>query len=240
MKAIVKGPEPRELLNWKAQNRETPQNLRYGHAAFPAEAVRRALLREQFHLCAYTMKPLKTAAACDAEGADTRWACHVEHVLPQSRQVPGEDIDYQNMVACFPPSRFPVACGYGATAKADFDPVTRPFVSPLSHQPERHFGFDSRGGVSGLTPAGQATIDVLNLNHVALVNDRAAVIRGALMPRRGRPLTAAAARRLADQVMVADSQGCLPPYCVAIATAARAFAEKEERRAARMRSNDAR
>jgi uncharacterized protein (TIGR02646 family) len=192
--------------------------------------VRRALLREQFHLCAYTMKPLKTAAVCEAEGVDTRWACHVEHVLPQSRQVPGEDIDYRNMVACFLPSRFPVACGYGAKFKDNFDPSTTTlFVSPLSPQPENHFAFKADGQVTGLTPAGQETIRVLNLNHPVLVNDRRAVIKGALAPK-GKPLTVAKARQRADQAMDPDQQGCLEPYCVAIASAAREFAEREKRR----------
>ena len=234
-------PEPRDLLNWKTDNAETPQNLVYGHGGFPFEAVRRALLAEQFHLCAYTMKGLKTAAQCEAEGTDTASACHIEHILPQSRRVQGEDIDYRNMLACFPPSRSREACDYGAKFKDHFDPSTTDlFTSPLSNRPEAHFAFKSDGRVTGQAAAGQATVEAPNLNHPVLVNDRAAVIKGWLTPRINRSLTAAAARRLADQMLIPDQRGCLPPYCVAIASAARAFAEREERRAVRMRNRTSR
>lgn len=56
-----------------------------------------------------------------------------------------------------------------------------------------------------------------------------------LYPKNGKPLSAAAARRLVSEVMRPDGKQCLPAYCVAVACAARAFAEREERRAARMR-----
>lgn len=230
MRFIRKGPEPRELRIWKKRNAATPQNLRYGGGDFPAEAVRRALLREQFHLCAYTMKRLKTAALC--QDGDTRHACHIEHVRPQSRRVRGEDIDYRNMVACHPPSRARTACGYGAQYKGGFDPTEGDFVSPLSPDAETHFGFDRAGNIHGLTPAGRATVETLN--HVTLRDERAAAIDGALTPK-GRPISARAARRLAQQVLAPDKRYCLPAYCVAIAIVALAFAGKEERKADRLR-----
>jgi len=240
MRGISKHTEPRELLNWKTENAATPQNLYYGHGEFPAEAVWRALLAEQFHLCAYTMKGLKTVAQCETEGTDTTSACHIEHILPQSRRVSGEDIDYRNMLACFPPSRSRMACCYGAKFKDKFDSGTHGlFVSPLSHQPDHHFAFKADGHVEGRTPAARETIRVLNLGHPVLVHDREAAIKGALTSK-GRRLTAAAARRLADRVMVPDEQGCLPPCCMAIASAALALAEREEGRAARMRSRASR
>lgn len=76
---------------------------------------------------------------------------------------------------------------------------------------------------------------VLNLNHPVLVQARKAAVRGYLYPKKGKPLSAAAARRLVLEVMRPDGEQCLPAYCVAVACAARAFAEREERRAARMR-----
>ncbi|MCK7579533.1 MAG: hypothetical protein MZV65_30045 [Chromatiales bacterium] len=180
MRSIVKGAEPRALIQWKAENAQTPENLVYGGGGFPADAVRAALLAEQFHLCAYTMKRLKTRAECQAQDWDTTASCHIEHLLPQARKVPGEDIDYRNMVACYPPSRSRIACEFGAQAKGDFDPTAGAFVSPLSPKAERHFEFDARGGITGRTPEGSATIQVLKLDHPALVNDRTAVIRGRL------------------------------------------------------------
>ena len=234
MRSITKTAEPRELIQWKADNAATPQNLVYGGGAFPAAAVRQALLTEQLHLCAYTLRRLKTLAQCQAGGNDTRASCHIEHLLPQSRRVPGEDIDYRNMVACYPPSQSTLACDFGAHAKADFDPSRGGFVSPLSPAAEAHFAFDERGSVTGTTADGCQTINILKLNHPTLVNDRAASIKGYLQPR-GKKLTAQAARRLAQLVMQPDAQHCLPAYCTAVAQAALLHAEREERRAARMR-----
>lgn len=235
MRSIKKGAEPRELINWKALNSTTPDNLRYGGGGFPGEEVREALLKEQFHLCAYTMKALATADSCKASGRDTRHSCHIEHVLPQTRGIPAETIDYQNMVACFPPSQANVACLYGAKFKGAYDPAVKPFVSPLSANVEHHFIFDKDGEVVGVTDEGQATIKALNLNHQSLVDDRAASIRGRLMPKTGKSISAADARRLAKAIVQPDANKCLPPFCVAIAAVALAHAEREERRAERLK-----
>lgn len=235
MRSIRKGHESRALIDWKRQNASTPENLHYEGGGFPREAVRQSLLQEQFHLCAYTMKRLATVAECQMQGHDTRQSCHIEHIKPQSRGVPAETIDYQNMVACFPPANHKTACDYGATFKADYDPGQSPFVSPLSVEVERQFAFDSRGVVQGVTPAGEATVRVLNLNHPSLVQARQSVIRGYLEPRTGKPLSAAQARRLSERVMQPDAENRLEPFCVAIASAARAYAERAERRSNRLR-----
>lgn len=241
MRAIQKLGEPEELISWKADNAATPENLFYGGGAFPAEAVRRRLLEEQNHLCAYTLRRLKTADACAAEGRDTRAACHIEHLLPQARRVVGEDIDYHNMLACHPPSQSNAACEYGAHKKASFDPddpERKPgaprFVSPLGRVVEAHFSFDDNGGVSGLTADGDETVRVLRLDHPALVHDRAAAIRGFLQPK-GRKVSATEARRIARKVLEPEGNASLPNFCVAIAEAANRHADREERRAARMK-----
>lgn len=236
MRTITKGAEPHELLNWKRANQATPQNLNYRGGDFPAESVRKALLAEQLHLCAYTMKVLQTATQCEAQGQDSSHACHIEHVLPQARKIDAETIDFQNMLACFPPSRSGVACGYGAQAKASYDPATNDFVSPLTAATEQHFKFYRDGTIEGVTPAGRATVKVLRLDHAALKSDRAAVIKGRLEPKRGKPLTAAAARRLAQDICSPDAQRRLPAFCVAIAQAAIDHAEREERRANRLKT----
>lgn len=234
MRSINKQGQPEELIRWKAENAATPQNLVYG-GSFPGEGVRRWLLNEQFHLCAYTLRRMKTAAECQEAGVDTRAACHIEHLLPQSRNVPGEDIDYQNILACFPPSQSAVACEFGAHAKADFDPSNGGFVSPLSPAAEAHFAFDEQGGIRGTTADGNSTIKVLKLDHKALVNDRMAVIKGYLQPK-GKKVTAQAARRLAAEVLKPDAQRRLPAYCQAVAQTAVLYAEREERRSARLKN----
>lgn len=232
MRSITKGAEPRELIEWKSANSATPQNLRYGGGGFPGEAVRNALLTEQLHLCAYTMKRLATTSECKH---DTRKSCHIEHVLPQAREIPAETIDYQNMVACYPPSDATVACEYGAQAKADYDPTGELFVSPLRTHAEQHIQFQDNGLVDGTTAQGVATIRVLKLDHKALVHDRAAAIRGFLYPRNRTAVTAATARRIAIEVLKPDANHCLHPYCVAIAAAASRHADRADRRAARLR-----
>lgn len=240
MRSIRKGAEPRALLNWKAQNAATPENLRYGGGGFPGEPVRAALLTEQFHLCAYTMKTLLTAERCQENGNDTRHSCHIEHLLPQARGISAETIDYQNMVACFPPSQSKVACEYGAKHKDDYDSGLKPFVSPLGANAERHFVFAKDGVVTSKTVEGNASIEALNLNHQSLVADRAASIRGRLEPKTGRPISAAEARRLATAILQPDANQCLPAFCTAISAVALAHATREERRAERLKGGRAR
>ena len=252
MRYVTKGRQPKELIEWKALNTSTPQNLVYG-GSFPAEEVRRTMLAEQFHLCAYTLVQLKTAVECQD---NTTISCHVEHLLPQSRKIAGEDIDYQNMVACFPPSKSQVACEFGAKFKDDFDLTTGRyidrrrmtsekqkievlaqaggFISPLSTTVGSHIDFDGLGNVKALTASGETTIGVLNLNHKTLVNDRAAVIRGYLQPR-GKKISAQSARRLAQDIRQPDARRCLPAFCVAIAQVALDHADREEGRAARLK-----
>ncbi|MCK0505752.1 retron system putative HNH endonuclease [Aromatoleum anaerobium] len=220
----MKGPEPRELLDWKRQNRASPQNLTYTGGGFPREAVKHALMVEQHHLCAYTMRGLKSAADC-----------HIEHVLPQARKNPEETIDYHNMLACYPGSNSKTVCEFGAHAKGDYDPERGPFCSPLHKATPSKFRFSETGEVTGRDDVAQATIEVLRLNHPILVHDREAAIRGGLKPGRRRQFSAAAARRLAAEVRKPDFEGRLRPYCEAIAQAALKYADKEERKARRLR-----
>lgn len=235
MKSIRKGAEPRALIEWRRVNRDAPHNLFYGKGStFPSEAVRQALLKEQFHLCAYTLRRLPTAVECQARDHGTQFSCHIEHIIPQKHQQADSNIAYKNLVACYPSSQSKVACGYGAVEKADYNTVTKPFVSPLTANIERQFRYSRDGYVEGLTPEAIATVEVLKLNHPTLVNDRAAVIKGRLKPR-GTPISAATARRLADDVVKPDAQHCLPEYCLALKQQAERHAQNLEKRAARVR-----
>ncbi|MCD7040877.1 hypothetical protein LRQ11_18465 [Pseudomonas sp. MAFF 311095] len=234
MRSIKKSAEPRALIEWRRDNRDTPQNLYYGKgSSFPSEAVRQALLKEQYHLCAYTLRRLPMAADCQAKGG-TQFSCHIEHIYPQTHHK-AESIAYNNMLACHPSSHTKIACGYGAVEKADYDPARKPFISPLTNNIEHQFRYNSDGSVDGLTPDADVTIKVLNLNHPALLNDRAAVIKGRLKPR-GHLISAAMARRLAEEVVSPDAQHCLPEYCQAIRQQAERHAERLEKRAARIRN----
>ena len=253
MRYVRKGAEPRTLLNWKSLNQATPQNLKYGLAGFPAEQVRCELLKQQHYLCAYTMIRLKTPAECDATNK-TRKSCHIEHILPLNRGDlvsrkaagedvkdvinfrGGEDIDFTNMIACFPPSADSIHCDYGASYKGDYDPYDNPnFISPLNPSVEIHFQFLADGSIEALTDKGVETIEALQLNHIELRHRRERVITGAIYPRGvGRPISAAEARRLADEVLLPNSNGCLREFCIAIRQVALKHAERQERRARRI------
>lgn len=223
LRHIVKQGEPHALLNWKRENRHTPENLYYEGGGFPREVVREALLAEQHYLCAYTLRALKNTADC-----------HIEHILPQSRGIAAETIDYKNMLACHPAANTKTACEYGAHAKADYDPAQQAFCSPLRPEVDVLFRFRESGEVEALAADATATIEVLRLNHPALVQDRQATVRGWMRPG-ARSLTAAQARRLAERIRQPDGSGRLHQYCEAVAQVAIKYAEREEKRAARMR-----
>ncbi|SIO58947.1 hypothetical protein [Paraburkholderia phenazinium] len=225
MRFIAKGGEPRALTDWKLANKNTPENLNYNGGGFPRDAVKNALLVEQGYLCAYTMKAIAS-----------RDGCHIEHIIAQSVGAEGrEDIDYGNMLACFPPSNSTIECPYGAKHKDDYDVVNQPFLSPLNQSVRYVFRFLDDGIVEGKNDVAVASIEVLNLNCAALRNDRAAAINGFLLRRNKKVLSAAEARRLAAQVVIPNAEGRLPAFCEAVSQAAVRYAEKEERKAARLR-----
>lgn len=226
MRFISKGAEPRELINWKRANRDTPENLNYRGGGLPREAVKNALLHEQGYLCGYTMKRISSADEC-----------HIEHIIPQSKGEDGDDIRYSNMLACFPTSNSTTECEYGAKKKANYDVTSEPFVSPLDPVVKHAFIFKNDGLIEAKTPEAEATIKVLNLNCAVLRNSRAAEIRGWLRERKtGKKLSAAKARDLASKIKQPSQTGQLTAFCEAISQAASRYAEKEEHRAMRVRN----
>ena len=93
MKKITKGPVPAALRAWREANEAILENLTYGRGGWPSTSVRQSMLEEQGYLCAYTMQRIASTADC-----------HTEHIVPQSQpnQPPYLDIDYSNLLACFP------------------------------------------------------------------------------------------------------------------------------------------
>ena len=73
MRQIQKGNECGALSNWRQDNAAVPQNLVYGKGGFPGAKVLEALLTEQGHLCAYTLKLIDSTSA------------HIEHLKPQRK-----------------------------------------------------------------------------------------------------------------------------------------------------------
>ena len=229
MRHIIKNSEPILFTNWKRQNRIAPQNLTYDSLGQAEKsAIKSSLLVEQGYLCAYTMKRI------------TAEDCHIEHIKPQSLY-PEQDIDYENMIACFPKDGGDVAQGYGAPIKAGH--TVDGFVSPLRQDCEARFAFTENGQIQAKDDAAGNTIDLLNLDHQTLVEYRQAAIavRGIALQRSGRKpqqlLTASQARRLAIQIMQPNEKGQIAPFCTAIAQVALRYAQQEEARSQRMKAN---
>jgi len=153
MKKIAKQAQPTELQQWRSNNAGVPENLKYGCGGFPKEVVLNALLVEQGFLCAYTLLKISAAKA------------HIEHVKPQTQCQNGEDVAWDNMVACFPE---PGAShpGYGAVQKYSWWDESK-FVSPLAESCESRFKFKNDGSITiaaATDTAARTTIEKLNLD----------------------------------------------------------------------------
>lgn len=154
MKRIIKDSQPTELTLWRSVNAEIQENLKYDRGGFPKSAVLSAALEEQGYLCAYTLLRISKKTS------------HVEHLKPQSlcleedrkceaqgRSKKYEDIDWHNMVACFPNSGHP---RFGAVQKDDWWDELH-FVSPLSEDCEPRFTYKLNGRVEPTNKADMAT-----------------------------------------------------------------------------------
>ncbi len=227
MKYVRKGKEPAPLRAWKRDNRHTPGELVYGGIGFPTDALKVQFLKEQGHICAYTMKRLSTPADC-----------HIEHIQPRSLN-PDLTLDHRNMVVCFPFNGGDVRPGYGAPIKANASVDVTTFVSPLSTRCEVAFSYGPDGNVKATDPSDQAalrTIDILHLDHPVLMELREAAIKGYGIKRvSADPLSAAEARRLSKDILKTSSNGFLPEFCVAIQQVALRYAQSEEQYAKRVK-----
>jgi uncharacterized protein (TIGR02646 family) len=170
MKHIQKEGCPRAYSQWcaavagtnKADYREIPTTEK--------QALLAALIKEQGALCAYTMRRIGTNSA------------HIEHIKPESRcraDRPGSDLDYGNMVACFPRDGMRTAYRYGAQKKDNWwENDGAAFVSPLHQACERRFRFNLDGKIMAVAShsAAMTTIRILGLDHESLTEDRKRVI----------------------------------------------------------------
>jgi uncharacterized protein (TIGR02646 family) len=175
MRQIKKGTQPRSLTEWRNSFKAT--GVSPGYSSMPSEvrdAVRQSLLQEQGGLCAYTGRRITDSSA------------HIEHLKPQAHCITGaEDIDYSNLVACYPAPNSG-ACPYGAHAKGSWPNPTEAadFVSPLFVGCEQRFLYRYSGKVDekpGDIPA-KTTRDRLNLNDPELIDMRKAAIKNTLAP----------------------------------------------------------
>ena len=237
MKRINKSHQPQELQQWRAANVAMPQNLRYGRASFPMDAVLSALLHEQGYLCAYTLKRI------DGVGA------HIEHLKPQSRclaedaerrtnqgHCEHEDVDWRNMVACCPTPNAPRP-DYGAIVKDDWWDKAL-FVSPLAQNCEQRFKYAQDGSVAPAVDSDDAareTIKRLGLNDKKLQELRHnAMLRAGIHRKSPNPICSIAqVQRLVQNWQVRYADRSFTEFCTVMIQAANAHLEWVNRRSLR-------
>ncbi|PIF34541.1 uncharacterized protein (TIGR02646 family) [Flavobacterium sp. 9] len=213
MRRIVKKGEPKELIDYKLSNKDVKKNLDYRYlGAKERGPLKETLIMEQGYLCAYTMKRISM---------DT---CHIEHIKPEGlcREQANRglqtvsDLDYLNMVACFPKEGMSSKIRYGAQFKDNWwDDDGRNFISPLASNCEDQFSFDIKGNISGTTVSARTTIDVLKLDHGSLTEDRKRAIDTFLYGENQKPISKAKAQSALIEIMQLQS-GMYPQFCLTI------------------------
>jgi uncharacterized protein (TIGR02646 family) len=203
MRKIRKTHPPASLRNWIAANRDLPN---FNYDALPAAVkadLKEHLLAEQGFLCAYTGRGV--------EDGDS----HIEHLKPQNRCDPGEDVKYRNLVACFPVDGGDVSYGYGAPVKAGWWSENL-FLSPLEEDCDRRFLFTWAGKIRANPKehaAAKTTIDRLALNNRGLVSLRRSAIKGFFgFAKNQQPITVPVARQLAQDLAQRQPPQKLRPF----------------------------
>lgn len=208
MKFIRKAGAPHEYTRW-CRSVEGTYKESYGEIPGKIKAVVLSTLAEdQGCICAYTMRRITTKTS------------HIEHVKPESLcrlSKKGSDLDFSNMVACFPRDGMPRKYRYGAQKKADWwNPAL--FISPFEPSCEKKFRFNLNGEISaiGLNEAARNTIRVLALDNKALTEDRRRAIEEFIYGNDGRdPLSKSKASSLLTAVC-SKSNGRYTEFCVAL------------------------
>ena len=206
MRRIVKTHPPTELNTWREENKE--HNHRYGDmlGTEAHQKLKEKLLKEQGWLCAYTGIKIENETS------------HVEHLKPQTTCDEWEDVEYRNVVACFPADGGDKTHGYGAPIKGGWWEEEK-FISPLADDCERRFKFSWSGHVSPNPDDHQAakmTIDVLRLDEDALRLLRKSRIDGFFgfgARTRVKPLSIAEAKVALENIDRFDGNGRLREFC---------------------------
>lgn len=221
MKHVKKAGMPNEYKIWRKKVRGSV-NEDYRCLQNPEKAIlHRALLQEQGWLCAYTMR-----------GIDEQNS-HIEHIKPESLcradQV-GSDLDYDNLISCFPCLGMERRYRYGAQEKDKWwENDGAEFVSPLHPTCEGRFGFDLEGNIKAADndSAAKTTIDVLKLDHPSLTDDRKRVIQEFVYGQAGDdPISKAQAQRAIGSICNLNSTGRFHEFCIAIFHALHIYVER--------------
>jgi len=211
MKHVRKAGMPNDYSVWRRQVCGSA-NEDYRCLQNPEKRhLHQALLQEQGWLCAYTMRRV------DEHNS------HIEHIKPENlcrAERIGSDLDYDNLIACFPCIGMGRRYRYGAQEKDSWwENDGAEFISPLHPSCERHFCFDLEGYIkpAGDDNAAMTTINVLRLDHPSLTDDRRRVIQEFVYGEAGvDPISKAQAQRAMGKICSLDASGRFYEFCIAI------------------------
>ena len=214
MKYIQKTGCPHSYSKWCTEVAE-PNNYDWSEVrSVQKNPILEAMIADQGGLCAYTMRRIENNTS------------HVEHIKPQSRcreDLHGSDLDYTNLVACFPREGMKAQCRYGAQLKGDWwDNDGAEFVSPLQPACEQVFRFKLNGEIEAINNRTEArtTINVLGLDHRSLTEDRKRVIEEFIYgPKGNNPMSYTAAQRARNSICNRNGDSFFYEFCVAIRAA---------------------
>lgn len=217
MKYIMKNRCPEEYAQWcqkvanteKADFNEIPSDEK--------QALLNSLMMEQGFICGYTMKRIDKSTS------------HIEHIKPQSRcrkDQRGSDLEYNNLIACYPLNGMKKKYRFGAQQKEDWwENDGKEFLSPLDQRCEIHFHFDLEGKVTSSNIAAATTIEVLALDHESLTEERKRVIEEFIYgPDKNDPISKSKAIRAVSSICDRQNgSGCYYEFCVAIRSALKQY-----------------
>lgn len=210
MKKITKIGAPHNYINWRKDIVGTSEE-HYRRLRNPLKGeLHDVLLKEQGYLCAYTLKRIK------------RQNSHIEHIKPESvcrseENGTGTDLDYDNMVTCYPRSGMKKPFRYGAPLKdAWWEEEGKNFVSPLTGSCETCFKYNADGQVAAVgnyEPA-KITIDLLALNHPSLAEERKNAIAEFIYG--SKALSLKQTEKAIKEIYDKNATGKLKVFCVAV------------------------
>ncbi|MGN6297380.1 MAG: retron system putative HNH endonuclease [Ginsengibacter sp.] len=211
MKYIIKTNPPKQYADWCKQVKGT-QNENYGSLhSNERTPLKESLINEQGSLCAYTMKRIDMNT------------CHVEHIKPETvcrAEKRGSDLDYENMVACFPKGDLKPPYRYGAKEKDHWwEDEGKHFISPLSKRCETLLSFDLDGKVFAVNNNLDAvkTIGVIKLDHATLTEERRRSITEFIYGSEGiSPLSKAKSLSAVEDLVKKNKNGIFIEFCIAI------------------------
>jgi uncharacterized protein (TIGR02646 family) len=229
MKYIKKKRPPAKYTTWRRRVAGTADNHFEHGLRHPEKGILKdALLDEQGYICAYTMKRIN------------RDSSHIEHIKPESlcrKEKVGSDLDYTNMVACFPRDGMESPYRYGAPAKDNrWDEGGKNFISPLHRICEQRFSFDMDGNIrpkggKGGHIAAKKTIALLKLDHKSLTEDRKNAITEYIYGAGGKnALSPTQIIRAIQIICERDHSNQFTQFCVAIHHALLEFQHRENKR----------